>query len=174
MHTKMDFFILGVLAVILFSILYFSSSSQCNAMRKEQPGEVADTTHQKTLYITSAESEFKDAVAKEITKYFIDQKIHVVRMTIDSLVSLSEERYKILVILNSCWGLKVQQQVEGFLDQLQDQSNIIVLTTYKYADRQPDTQKWNIDSITSASEMAKADSIANNIIEKINVLLKLK
>ncbi len=158
----------------LFSILYFSTPSLTNFKKDIQSGEKVDSTLQKALYIASAESEFKDAVAKKITNYFIDKKIKVVGISIDSLASLQKDKYEVLVVMNSCWGGKVQKQVGSFLDQIQDQGNIIVLTTSKNGDWLPDMEKWDFDAIATASKSAEADSVSSSIIEKLNILLKLE
>jgi len=171
MSRKSEFIILCVLAIVLFSILYYSATSKTKSMNTKKNKWKADSTLQKKLYIASAESEFKDTVAEKIVTYY-KGKITIVSIRIDSLVSLQKDDYTVLAVLNSCWGREFQPKVMSFLNRIQDLSSIIVFTTYKYADRQPDMEKWNVDAVTSASQMAKADSVANIIIEKINIRLK--
>jgi hypothetical protein len=69
-------------------------------------------------------------------------------------------------------GWTVDVEVERFLAKYGHLSSIIVLTTSAGGDVLPDLENRNIDAISSASVLDRAQTLAQEMIAKINRLIE--
>jgi hypothetical protein len=133
--------------------------------------ESADPSMDTQVLVASRSSDFKDAVVERIRQAFENEPVYIKFIGLDDLKHEDGSRYKAIVLINVCiaWGL--DPKVEGFLEDREDHSNIIVLTTSGDGDWLPDLKGRNFDAISSASRMADVNAVAGEIIAKIFALL---
>jgi DNA-binding transcriptional LysR family regulator len=70
-------------------------------------------------------------------------------------------------LINTCMAWTIEPAVAQFIDRYGQLGSIIVLTTSDGGDVLPDLENRRIDAMSSASTLADADPLANEIIERI-------
>lgn len=164
-----------LLCFILFSVLPVCS---CTAPQYFWPQkdieshEIHKSTLEKRILIASRKSEFKDAVVQKIEATFLSQAIYIKVIGIEDLEYEDAAHYSATVLINTAMGWRIDRKVNRFIDRQQDLNSVIVLTTSDGGDIAPDTEKYQVDAISSASVIDQTELITNRIISKINELIK--
>ena len=121
----------------------------------------------KRVLIASRDSEFKRAIINRITNEFQDQPVYLKIIGITDLPKEDATRYSAVVLLNTCMAWTIDRTVTQFLDRYGDLPSIIVLTTSDSGNVLPDLEDRRIDAMSSASVLADADPLADEIIQRI-------
>jgi len=160
-----------ILIVSLFPV-YCSIPHRVLPQKDIQPSELNEPTLDKKVLVASRYSEFKEAVIEKLKEAFKDQPVYIKFIGLDELEKEDANQYNAVVMLNKCMAWQMDRNVIGFLKRYEDHSNMIVLTTSGDSDWLPKMEGRNFDAISSASEKVNVDEVANQIIDKINVLIE--
>jgi hypothetical protein len=136
-----------------------------------QPYELNAPWLEKKILVASRSSEFKDAVVEKIREAFKDEPVYMRFIGINQLEQEHDADYTAVVLINTCIAWGMDPDVVTFLDHYEGQGNIIVLTTSGDGDWLPDMGGRTFDAISSASEKPRIDGVADEIINKIRLLL---
>lgn len=139
-----------------------------------QIDELNDPVLEKKVLVASRSSEFKDAVVAEVKEAFSSEPVYMKFVGIDQLKKENAEDYSAVVIISTCIAWKLDRHVNRFLNDHDDQSNMIVLTTSGDGDWLPKKDGRNFDAISSASKDDKTSEVAETIVLKVRSLLEEK
>jgi hypothetical protein len=157
--------LIGFLLIFLGTVFY-----SC-AVTPVRPLEIGDKDAQRRVLIATQHSEFKDAVLSRVTD-LLEQEGYFIRVVgLEDLAHQSGETYGAIVIINSYWFWQIDGEASDFIDRVDEkkQEKIILLTTVGEEIWNPG--RGNVDTISSASLMSKVDSISEELIEKIQILV---
>jgi len=163
---------------VIISLLVFSFNAGCTAPQYIWPQsdmnlyEINQETLDKKILIASRKSDFKNAVVNRIKDAFLEQPVYIKIIGIDTLKAEDASRYSAVIIINTCMSLVIDRKVEAFLDKYGGLDSVIVLTTSLKGDIQPDTEGRQIDAVSCASAKEQIDPIADEIISKINKIIR--
>jgi hypothetical protein len=158
-------------------VVVFLSGVFCAAPRYFWPQddvtsyETGDPSWEKSVLIASRSSDFKQAVLKRAVNSFIDEPVFMKIIGVDQLKKEHAEDYSAVVLINTCIAWGMDRRVNKFLNRLEDQSNIIVLTTSGDGEWVPKMKDRNFDAVSAASEEANIDETAEKIVSKVRALL---
>ena len=153
---------------LLFEIFLMTVISGCSL------GMVKGLEHgnkhcEKRILIATQQSEFKEVVVSRVLDGLLHDACYIKVMDLKKIAGESTERYQAIVIMNTCWVWRLNRHARNFLKDAREKERIILLTTANDEAWKP--KKVEVDAITSASKMDKADSVAKHIIEKVRSLL---
>jgi hypothetical protein len=81
----------------------------------------------------------------------------------------SMDDYSAILIINSCMAGRPDPRVETFIDNVQDKSRVVILTTGRLNSWRPDSSE--VDAITSASSLSETTPIAQTISDKVLAII---
>lgn len=132
--------------------------------------ETGDKTAVKSkMLIATQKSRFKDEVVSEIKKALGDIVFYVKVLDVRLLPNESVDDYHAIVILNRCMAGRPDPRVESFIDTVQDQKKVIVLTTGRLDSWKPESSE--VDAMTSASTMSESAQIGRSIADKVMAII---
>jgi len=138
-----------------------------------QISELNNPSLEKKILVASRRSEFKDALVGKIKEAFKDELIYVKFTGVEHLEKENGDDYSaVVVIVDSCMNWRVDSYIKVFLRRYKNQSDTIILSTFSYDYGEPQTRRYNLDAISSASEMHKTDEVAGKIIARTRSLLQ--
>jgi len=141
--------------------------------QKDMPAsELNEVTLDKKVLVASRYSEFKAAVIEKLKATFMEEPVYIKFIGLGELEKEDASRYDAIAIINKCMAWQMDRKVINFLKRYDDQGNIIVLTTSGDGNWLPHMEGRNFDAVSSASEHAKVDEVAQKIIKKINSLVQ--
>ena len=109
-----------------------------------------------------------------VKEAFRNEQVYMKFIGIDQLQKEKGEDYSAVVLISTCIAWKIDRHVNGFLDDHQNQSNMIVLTTSGDGDWLPRKDGRNFDAISSASKDDTTSEVAETIVSKVRLLLEEK
>jgi len=132
---------------------------------------LGDEVFETRILFASRDSDFKVEVARRIGESLKDRPVFVKFVGIDQLGGEDASAYSAVIILTTClaWGL--DSATESFLRENDDLSNTIVLVTSGAGDWKPDMEGREFDAVTSASVLADAGTVADEILGKVYALI---
>lgn len=129
--------------------------------------EISDTR----ILLASRDSDFKVEVARQIGESLKDRPVYVKFVGINQLEDEDASGYSAIIVMTRCISWDVDPETKSFLEKNPELSNIVLLVTSGEGDWKPDMEGRKFDAITSASVMARADSVAAEILERIDAIL---
>ena len=169
--TKRCYMVCFVILIANLFLLQCSVPHRVLPHKDIQPSELHESSLDQKVLVAARSSEFKQAIVDKIKEAFQDKPVFVKFIGLGEIKKEKAEQYNAIVMINTCMSWDMDRSVHGFLDQHEDHSNMIVLTTSGDGDWLPKMKGRNFDAISSASKKANVEEIANQIIEKINALL---
>ena len=162
------------LATAIMSLICVACSVPQRVLPQEDmpASELNDPALATKVLIASRYSEFKDAVIDTLKKSFADQPVYIKVIGLEDLKNENPDQYNAIVMINKCMGWNLDRNVVHFLDDNKDYSNVIVFTTSGDGNWEPKKDARNFDTISSASKMPRVDAVANQLIEKVNLLIR--
>jgi hypothetical protein len=136
--------------------------------------EVGEDVSGTKILIASSESDFKIEVARRIGEALQDKPVYVKFIGTDQLAGEDASKYSAIIVMARCvtWGL--DKSTEAFLKENAGLTSMVVLFTSGGGDWNPDMEGLKFDAVTSASVLATAGSVADEILEKVYVILDTK
>jgi hypothetical protein len=153
-------------------IIFFLISIGC-ALKTADTIESGDkTTAKSKVLIATQKSRFKEEVVSDIKKTLGNSVSYIKVVDVKWLPKESVDSYGAIVVLNACMAGRPDPRVESFIDNIQDKSKLVVLTTGRLDSWKPGSPE--VDAITSASSMSETSAVASKIAEKIMAIIKLQ
>ncbi len=149
----------------------------CSVGRKVVPQsdiaayEVGEDVSVTKILIASRDSDFKVEVAGRIGESLRNRPVYVKFIGIDQLKNEEVSKYSAIIVMTKCIAWGVDSTTEAFLKKNAELTGMVVLFTSGNGDWKPDMEGLKFDAVTSASVMADAERVANEIIEKVNAII---
>ncbi|UCB45568.1 MAG: hypothetical protein JSV25_15385 [Spirochaetota bacterium] len=124
---------------------------------------------EKQVLIANMNSTFKDTVVANLQDEMKGSGIEFSVKSISVLGKVKNEDWDAIVILHAVKMGKIKGQVKKYLDNVNDWSKVIVLTTYGSEDIVSST--YGIDSITAASKTEEIASATEELKNRIRTVL---
>lgn len=134
--------------------------------------EINQQNLEQKILIASRESEFKTSIIQNIITAFRDKNVYIKIIGIEELKNEEADSFSAVVIINTSMAWQIDRKVEAFLDRFGTSDSIIVLTTSHGGDVLPELKDRNIDAISSASKKDAIMPVSDEIILKIQNILK--
>ncbi len=126
--------------------------------------EFGDKNQTNRVLIATQQSDFKDSIVSKIMELLKEDNCYIKVIDLNDWENEIPEDYKSIIIIGAVKMGKLNSNADKFIETIQQKEKIILLAS-------TNSGKWKskmeIDSITSASEIIKVDSIAQNITDKI-------
>lgn len=165
---------IGIFLITLFSCFlgwYNLIYKPTNSQKVIKTSEINNPENKTKLLIASQGSDYKIKLVNKITNELKEKDIYIKIIDITELSNINNEKWDSIIIINICEKWKMQKSVRIFLSDSKNIDNIILITTSGSGTWK--TKKYNIDTITSASEMENIDNIKNLILSKLNNTIDL-
>jgi len=123
------------------------------------------------LLIATQTSDFKDRVVSNIVHEFEKGGLFIEVIDLENLKNKSGRDYQAMVIMNEYKVFQSDGRVTRFMEGMNasDMKKIVLLTTAGTPGMIP--EKWGVDAVSAASEMADVDNISGMIIRKVHMIL---
>ncbi len=135
--------------------------------------QLGEPSMQPRILIASRSSDFKHAILAYLELSLNDEldrsgSLYVRFIGIDHLPVEESEDYDAIVILNTCIASGLDPKVKRFLEREVDHDKIILLTTSGDGDWLPDTDKYGVEAISSASTKARVQPVVSRVLERLH------
>ncbi|MCP4689471.1 MAG: hypothetical protein GY859_15565 [Desulfobacterales bacterium] len=154
--------------LILISVCAALSGCALKTVKTVEMGD--EMNRGSRILIATQSSEFKETVISGVVHALERDPCYIKMIDVTKLAEESADRYDAIVIVNTCMAYRLNESALKFLDNVGDKEKIILLTTA--ADERKEYHPVEVDAITSASRMSKADEIAGAIVVKVRALLE--
>ena len=132
--------------------------------------ETGDKDARKTwVLIATQKSKFKRSVVSEIKDTLADNVYYIKVVDVKWLPNESVGDYSAIVLISRCMAGRPDPRVESFIDNVQDKSKVIILTTGRMDSWRPDSAA--VDAMTSASIMSETTQISQKISSKVLTII---
>jgi hypothetical protein len=164
--------------IVLHLILYVSSIGTIAGIWTAERGQawsdglVQTSGGAPQVFIARQRSEFKDALVSNITLRLDAQSIPYEVVDISSLKKLDEQDYKAVVIIQYVKAGRINGKVRRYLDTTADMDKVVLVTTSGSGNTM--TGKWDIDTISSASEMSDIDKVTRTVLSRLEAILNVR
>jgi len=149
----------------------------CSVGRKAVPQsdidayEVGEDVFDTKILIASRDSDFKVEVARRIGESLQGKPVYVRFIGVDQLENEDVSKYTAIIVMTRCIAWGVDSTTESFLKKNAELSTLVVLFTSGDGAWKPDMEGMSFDAVTSASVLATADSVADEILEKVYTII---
>ena len=158
------------ITISIASLLYIYCSVPQRVLPQEDmpASELNDPASETKILVASRYSEYKEAVIEKFKNAFTDQPVYIKVIGLEDLENENAKQYNAIIMINKCMAWNLDRNVVDFLKHNENHDKMIVFTTSGDGNWQPKMEGRNFDTISSASEMAAVDQVANQLIEKVN------
>ncbi len=133
----------------------------------------AETTDTKIL-LASSDSDFKVEVARRLSESLEDRLVYVKFIGLKQLMKEDVSDYAAIVLMTRCTSWAIDPETKAFLEKNPELSGIIVLITSGDGGWKPEMEGKKFDAVTSASVLENADSVAEEILEKVSAITNIQ
>lgn len=160
--------LITLLAIFLLFALWYKNEY---SMEMAQAYEVNSPNLEKKLLLATQGSEFKNTVTQAIVDYYKSDSVFIKIIDVSALKEISPADYDAIMVMHTWEYEKPPTAVTTFIERTSSsQHNIVVVTTSG-----PGTSKMEeVDAITGESILDDAPQIVDNIIYRLNPLLKVE
>jgi hypothetical protein len=164
---KIFLIIIGIVVValvILFGVMWL-------VMRQGvvEPYAVGSPELDKKVLIASQGSDFKNTLVESLTAYLDKKQTYVKVIDVTSLAKVNEDEWDALVFIHTTENWKLWSDVDEYLARTSDMNRVILVTTSGSGDWK--TDKYDVETITSASRQDELPVILPALRMKLNMLL---
>ena len=117
------------------------------------------------VLIATQKSDFKRAVVSDIKEILENKTNYIKVVDVKWLPNESLDDYNAIIIINRCLAGRPDPRVEAFIDNVQDKSKVILLTTGRLDSWEPESSV--VDAMTSASTISESNAVARTIATKV-------
>lgn len=157
--------VLTVLGVV--SVLFFSWYLSKYSMDEIKGFEVNTREQSNHILIASQGSKFKDEVVAQVIKQLPMDVMYVKVIDVNSLPSIKEKEWDVVVILHTWEYSRPPSVVKSFVHELDSKNKLIMIST---SGRGTYLIK-EVDAISSASQLDEITSLSNEIVQRIQKVL---
>jgi hypothetical protein len=166
----------AVKKIVLYLNLFIISISAISLLgiteraRSEELAQANGNTSR--VFIARQRSDFKDALLKNITEQLDAQSVSYEVADISALKKMNDAGYEAVVIIQYVKAGRINSNVRRYLDRTEHMDGVVLVTTSGSGNAK--TDKWNIDTISSASEMSELDKITRTVLSRLEALLNVR
>ena len=157
-----------VLTTIILSILWVGYTRKYS-MKTAAGLEFNSPDLDKKILIGTQGSEYKDALVKKLTDILKEREVYV--KVIDDLLlkETNPDDWNVIILIHTTEMWKIAEGARDFLKRAKDLNKVILITTSGEGDWKQ--EEFEVEAITSASEMSDIDSIVEKTIKKLDHIL---
>ena len=154
-----------------FFVLFLGVWISGCAVRPIATSTIGAIDSKERLLIATQDSEFKDTVVSNVIKEFEKEKVFIEVIDLANLTRKSTKDYEAIVIMNEYKFFSINRHVKQFMKCVDenDKKKIVLLTTAGHPRLM--IKGAEVDAISSASRIAKADSVSEMIIQRVSRIL---
>lgn len=134
--------------------------------------EVGEEVFGTRILLASRDSDFKVEIARRIGEALRDEPVYVKFIGIKQLANEAGSDYTAIILMTRCTSWSMAPEAKAFLEKNPELSNIVLLITSGDGEWKPDMEGKKFDAITSASVMARVDSVTEEILEKLRAIMQ--
>lgn len=164
---KIFLIVIGIIVVVL--VVLFGIYLIINRQGVVEPFAVGNPELEKRVLIASQGSDFKNALVESLTAY-LENKAYVKVIDVTSLAEVNETEWDALVFINTTEQWKLWPDVDEYLAHTQDMGKVILVTTSGSGEWK--TDKYGVESITSASRMEEMPTLLPKLHTRLDQLLQ--
>lgn len=164
---KIFLLVLGIIVVAL--VVLFGVYLLLNRQGVVEPYAVGSPAMDKKVLIASQGSDFKNAVVESLTTYLEKKQAYVKVIDITSLSEVNEDEWDAVILIHTTEYSKLQPDVDQFLGRATDLDRVVLLTTSGSGDWK--TDKYDVETITSASKREEMPTLLGTLRTRIDALL---
>lgn len=169
MNTKKK--IIKGLIVLVIGLLGFGTwYDWYYSMEVAKTYEVNPQVQQPSLLIATQGSTFKNAIVEKIVEHYSSHPMYVKVVDVAELEKVDVSVWNAILILHTWEMYKPPLEVGTFINNLDNQNKIVVLTTSGDSEYKME----NVDAITGASVMDEVPAQVEEIKKRLDVVLGLK
>lgn len=157
-----------VLLTIILSILWIGYTRKYS-MKTATGFEINNPDLDKKILIGTQGSEYKDALVKKLTDVLKEREVYI--KVIDDLIlkQTNPDDWDVAILIHTTEMWKIAEGARDFLKRSKDLNKVILITTSGEGDWKQ--EEFEVEAITSASEMSDIDSIVEKTIKKTDKIL---
>lgn len=153
--------IIFVILLVVYKIYWF-----VNRHESIPTTIINDPDLRKKVLIASQGSEFKNALVDKLIGDLKDRSIYIKVVDVADLPEVSGEGWSNIVVIHTTEWYKAPKGVRKYLKQAEDLGNTVLVTTSGEGSWKP--SGYDVDVITSASEMSDIDKVIREVMGKID------
>jgi hypothetical protein len=165
---KIFLIVIGAIVVIL--VVLFGIYLLINRQGVVEPYAVGNPALEKRVLVASQGSDFKNAVVESLTTYLEKKQVYVKVIDVTSLANVNEDEWDALVFVHTTEQWKLWPDVDTYLARAHDLNKVILVTTSGSGDWK--TDKYDVESITSASRMEEMRALLPALYTRLDQLLQ--
>lgn len=167
---KRNLFI-GILVVFILFLFFTVWYNYKYSMDKTEAFQVNSSNYNRKLIIATQGSGFKDAVTGAVVNHYKKDSIFIKIIDISALSEINPKDFSAILLIHTWEKWEPPIEVETFINNSTDyKSKIIVFTTSGRGSYKME----GVDAITGESKLENTPFFANQIIKRLNPLLKNK
>jgi hypothetical protein len=141
------------------------------ALRPVERVEIGDVVNcSRKVLIATQQSAFKESIVGQVTDALKEDACYIRVVDVAELEAESPEEYSAVIIANTCIGWSLNRAVRDFLKEFEARDRVLLITTADGKDcGEPPA---GVDAVTAASKTGRSSEIAQEIVEKVQVLLQ--
>jgi hypothetical protein len=133
------------------------------------PSETIGVRGGHVVLVASRSSDFKIALVKKLNEAVISAGLAEKTVGVGDLKKIDTSEYDAIVVISTCLGWGLDQDVQTFLNTQKKHANIILVTTSGSGDWLPSQEdRRDVDAISSASKLTTVDAIVRDVMARIN------
>ncbi|MEG3656308.1 hypothetical protein V5097_02780 [Arenibacter palladensis] len=162
--------LLVLLSIALVFLMFLFWYQNEYSMDHAQEYEVNSPAENSRLLLATQGSDFKNAITTAIVDYYKTETIYIKVIDISALVGVNPNNYDALLIIHTWENWKPPSAVKSFMDRTKDyRDKTVVLTT----SGEGSYKMEGVDAFTGESILDETPNYVDQIINKLNPLLKL-
>ncbi len=150
-----------VVLMVIYSIVF--------GMDVIETSEIGKPDAPVKILIASQGSEFKNALVGKITDALKGDDVFIYITDTTKLPEAPMDDYKAVVLIHTVEAWKLEKHVELYLSKTGDLSNLVLVSTSGGGDWK--TDKYDVDTITSASKKVELDPVASEVISRVKNII---
>jgi hypothetical protein len=141
------------------------------ALRPVERVEIGDLINcSRRVLIATQQSTFKESIVAQVTDALKRDACYIRVVDVAELAAESPEEYNAVIIANRCIAWSLNSAVRDFLSEFEARERVFLLTTAAGEDcGEPPA---GVDAVTAASKTGRSSEIAQEIVEKVQTLLR--
>jgi hypothetical protein len=134
--------------------------------------EISGVADAPRILLASRSSEFKEALVARLGAMMASEGMRVDIVGVEALEATESDRYDAVVVISTCLAWGFDDEVHAFIERHATHGNMIFVTTSASGDWMPERGELAYDAISSASESADVDRVAQNIMSGIHAAVR--
>jgi hypothetical protein len=122
------------------------------------------------VLIATQGSEFKEALVANLLDRLGKKPVYIKGIDALALPEIHEAGWHAVVLINACQSSKLQPDVKDYLTRAKRLDKVVLVTTSGFGTGK--TEYFPVDAISTASQKAKVQPLAAEIMKRLDVILE--